>query len=80
MFLILPFDIANNKECCIRKHRTSLLSPECPVLPMYLYFIVSYFTFTFTLYVFPVVRSFTMIVALPFPIPVLYNPALRPDN
>ena len=33
---------------------------------MYLYFIVSYFTFTFTLYVFPVVRSFTVTVALPF--------------
>ena len=33
---------------------------------MYLYFIVSYFTFTFTLYVFPVVRSFTVTVAFPF--------------
>ena len=33
---------------------------------MYPYFIVSYFTFTFTLYVFPVVRSFTVTVAFPF--------------
>lgn len=33
---------------------------------MYLYFIVSYFTFTFTLYIFPVVRSFNVIVAAPF--------------
>lgn len=31
---------------------------------MYLYFIVSYFTFTFTLYAFPVVRSLTVIVTL----------------
>lgn len=27
---------------------------------------VSYFTFTFTLYIFPVVRSFNVIVAAPF--------------
>lgn len=49
-----------------KKTQDILLSPECPVLPMYLYFIVSYFTFTFTLYVFPVVRSFTVTVAFPF--------------